>query len=117
VLPCGHCYCSDCLGVMERRAPTKTHLTCIKCRGKVEITEISKVNNKIKQDQINFGVDCFKSDNEKLDEHKSSKYSSKVGAIVLEILKIVKSNPSDKIIIFSTVRYTILLYLKLKFNC
>jgi len=113
VLPCGHCFCVVCLEELKRHALSKTHLLCPNCRESVAVAEISQVNNKMQQEKIKNEADTINSefkDLENLKEHKSRKHSAKVEAIIAEIMKIVQCDPTDKIIIFSTVCMPILLF-------
>ncbi|XP_059483639.1 E3 ubiquitin-protein ligase SHPRH [Neocloeon triangulifer] len=101
VLLCGHCYCVECLEELKRRRINKRILKCPICREDTASGEISYINTKMQPE-----IDAKKNELDELEDLEAIKklgrqQSAKAEVIVREIRKILKKDPTDKILIFS----------------
>ncbi|XP_052811504.1 E3 ubiquitin-protein ligase SHPRH-like isoform X2 [Mya arenaria] len=91
VMQCGHCFCMDCMRILQERASFGRQNFCVKCaicRQSTHQTEISYVVTSQKYEHDELKV--------------KGSHSTKVEAVVKCLLKIRKEDPTAKSLVFST---------------
>ena len=95
VLQCGHCFCLECIRVLVSeytvRKDHQSSVRCAICRNLTFHGEISYVKTKGSDEQ-----------EEELDLNVKGSLSTKVEAVVKELLKIQRADPEAKSLVFST---------------
>ncbi|XP_018318562.1 E3 ubiquitin-protein ligase SHPRH [Agrilus planipennis] len=88
VLPCGHCYCLDCIQILLEQTSAKK-ISCSICRQKHKIEDISY----IKSGSAVKDLDLVKI---------KGNYSTKIEAVVKLVVKLKAEDSSVKILVFSS---------------
>ncbi|XP_066137838.1 E3 ubiquitin-protein ligase SHPRH isoform X1 [Euwallacea fornicatus] len=92
ILSCAHTYCMDCFQTLFAKAETK--IQCCVCRAKHNLQDVAYINNRLGSE----------SKNDPLDESETivvGSYSRKVDAVLRLLLKLRKSDPNVKVLLFS----------------
>ncbi|KAF5302451.1 hypothetical protein FQR65_LT08541 [Abscondita terminalis] len=88
ILPCGHCYCLECMEVILDKSFAK-RITCSVCRQSQNVEDISY----IRPGQIERNPETIKI---------KGNYSTKIEAVIKLVLTLKHEDPDVKILIFST---------------
>uniref|UniRef100_A0A1B6EFY9 RING-type domain-containing protein n=1 Tax=Clastoptera arizonana TaxID=38151 RepID=A0A1B6EFY9_9HEMI len=83
VLTCGHCICIECLPQLLKHS--NTSISCVQCRQPCKIKDLSYADN-TKSGETNL----------------KGSYSTKIEAVMIEILKLREADPLVKVLIFSS---------------
>lgn len=90
ILHCGHCYCLECISKLLEQYRLGKYVTCSVCRKRQLCADISYI--KVKGSSENT-----------IDDMKiQGSHSTKVQAVVRQVLKLRQSDEKVKILIFST---------------
>lgn len=87
VLHCGHCFCCECMSVLQTRCPVAS-MKCPVCRQKILRSDISFVSTKAKNEESSQTA-------------IRGGYSTKVEAVVKALIEIRRNDPTAKSLVFS----------------
>ncbi|GLV41293.1 uncharacterized protein CBL_04817 [Carabus blaptoides fortunei] len=90
ILHCGHCYCLECISKLLEHHRSGNYVTCSVCRKRQQCHDVSYI--KVKGSSENT-ID---------DIHIQGSHSTKVHAVVRQVLKLRQTDEKVKILIFST---------------